>query len=228
MDPSSYLCGFCQSPLTSFTSKKDVEYVVCSSNKEEKKKEKKCPFFVKSILLKDYCFALLYNVKKIYKKNPPFCEHGNTSTLFLSQSKDNFNRPFFKCNNGPDYDPCSYFQWADEEPNKFTLSQNHSRPGYIAQEPVQPPSPPPTKFKKKKRKMELEFLPDVKRVNRTVLSPDDIEKIKRERKEFKKNKKNKKETNTTVLQEGNVQDPGTPYTPQELLSIEQLLEANFN
>ena len=133
MNPSSYLCGFCQSPLTSFTSKKNVEYVVCSSNEEEKKKEKKCPFFVKSILLKDYCFALLYSVKKIYKKNPPFCEHGNTSTLFLSQSKDNFNRPFFKCANGPGYDPCSYFQWADEEPNEFTLSQNHPRPGYIAQ-----------------------------------------------------------------------------------------------
>ena len=82
-------------------------------------------------LLKDYCFALLYSVKKIYKKNPPFCEHGNTSTLFLSQSKDNFNRPFFKCANGPGYDPCSYFQWADEEPNEFTLSQNHPRPGYI-------------------------------------------------------------------------------------------------
>ena len=227
MNPSSYLCGFCQNPLTSFTSKKDVEYVVCSSNEEEKKKEKKCPFFVKSILLKDYCFALLYSVKKIYKKNPPFCEHGNTSKLFLSQSKDNFNRPFFKCANGPGYDPCSYFQWADEEPNEFTLSQNHFRPGYIAQKPVQPPSPPPTKFKKK-RKMELEFLPDVKRVNRTVLSPDDIERIKRKRKEFKANKKNKKETDTTVLQEGNVQDPGTPFTPQELLSIEQLLEANFD
>ena len=76
--------------------------------------------------------------------------------------------------------------------------------------------------------MELEFLPDVKRVNRTVLSPDDIERIKRKRKEFKANKKNKKETDTKVLQEGNVQDPGTPFTPQELLSIEQLLEANFN
>ena len=227
MNPSFYLCGFCQSPLTSFTSKKNVEYVVCSSNEEEKKKEKKCPFFVKLILLKDYCFALLYSVKKIYKKNPPFCEHGNTSTLFLSQSKDNFNRPFFTCANGPGYDPCSYFQWADEEPNEFTLSQNHPRPGYIAQKPVQPSSPPPTKFKKK-RKMELEFLPDVKRVNRTVLSPDDIERIKRKRKEFKANKKNKKETDTTVLQEGNVQDPGTPFTPQELLSIEQLLEANFD
>ena len=227
MNPSSYLCGFCQSPLASFTSKKDVEYVVCSFNEEEKKKEKKCPFFVKSILLKDYCFALLYSVKKIYKKNPPFCEHGNTSKLFLSQSKDNFNRPFFTCANGPGYDPCSYFQWADEKPNEFTLSQNHPRPGYIAQKPVQPPSPPPTKFKKK-RKMELEFLPDVKRVNRTVLSPDDIERIKRKRKEFKANKKNKKETDTTVVQEGNVQDPGTPFTPQELLSIEQLLEANFD
>ena len=227
MNPSSYLCGFCQSPLTSFTSKKNVEYVVCSSNEEEKKKEKKCPFFVKSILLKDYCFALLYSVKKIYKKNPPFCEHGNTSRLFLSQSKDNFNRPFFKCANGPGYDPCSYFQWADEEPNEFTLSQNHLRSGYITQKPVQPPSPPPTKFKKK-RKMELEFLPDVKRVNSTVLPPDDIERIKRKRKEFKASKKNKKETDTTVLQEGNVQDPGTPFTPQELLSIEQLLEANFD
>ena len=227
MNPSSYLCGFCQSPLASFTSKKNVEYVVCSSNEEEKKKEKKCPFFVKSILLKDYCFALLYSVKKIYKKNPPFCEHDNTSTLFFSQSKGNFNRPFFTCANGPGYDPCSYFQWADEEPNEFTVSQNHPSPGYIAQKPVQPPSPPPTKFRKK-RKMELEFLPDVKRVNRTVLSPDDIERIKRKRKEFKANKKNKKETDTTVLQQGNVQDPGTPFTPQELLSIEQLLEANFD
>ena len=179
-------------------------------------------------LLRQINFAagLLFRVAVLREKDlqekPATCEHGNTSTLFLSQSKDNFNRPYFKCANGPGYDPCSYFQWADEEPNEFTLSQNHPRPGYIAQKPVQPPSPPHTKFKKK-RKMELEFLPDVKRVNRTVLSPDDIE-----RKEFKANKKNKIETDTTVLQEGNVQDPGTPFTPQELLSIEQLLEANFD
>ena len=29
-------------------------------------------------------------------------------------------------------------------------------------------------------------------------------------------------------EEGNIQDPGTPCTPQELLSIEQLLEATFD
>ena len=108
-------------------------------------------------------------VKKIYKVNPPFCEHGNTSTLYLSRSKANFNRAFFKCAKG--YDPCPYFQWADEEPNKFTLSQNHPRPGYFAQKPVLPPTPTPTKYKKKKR--ELKFLPAVKRITSITFPPDE-------------------------------------------------------
>ena len=139
-------------------------------------------------------------MKKTYKENSPFCEHGNTSTLYLSRSKKNFYRPFFKCANGRGYDPCRYFQWADEEPNEITLSQNHTRPGYVAQKPVLPLSPwPPIKSKKKKRKMEMEFLPHVKRVTSTVLPPDEVERIKRKRKEFKANKKSKKETDTTVL-----------------------------
>ena len=100
-----------------------------------------------SSFLKEYCFTLLYAVKKIYKENPPYCQHGNTSTLHLSKSKDNFNRAFFKCANRIDDDPCRYFQWADEEPNKFTLSQNHPRPSYFSQKPLLPP--PPAKITKR-------------------------------------------------------------------------------
>ena len=198
-------------------------------NEEE---EKKCPFFVKSSLMKDYCFALLYAVKKVYKENPPFCEHGNTSTLYLSRSKANFNRAFFKCANG--YDPCPYFQWADEEPNKFTLSQNHPRPGYFAQKPVLAPTPTPTKYKKK-RKMKLGFLPAVKRITSITFPPDEelvVPKRKKGPKEFKANKKIKKgipsPSQITVLQEGNNQDPGTPCTSQDIQSIEQLFEATLD
>ena len=184
-----------------------------------------------SSLLKDYCFALLYAVKKIYKENPLFCEHGNTSTLYLSRSKANFNRAFFKCANGLGYDPRTYFQWADEEPNEFTLSLNHPRPGYFAQKPVLPPTPTPTKSKKK-RKMKLGFPPPVKRITSIILPPDEelvAPKRKKGPKEFKVNKKSKKEisppppetdsTTTTVLQEGDI---------QELQSIEQLLEATLD
>ena len=129
MDPSSYLCGFCKCSLKTFDSKgtPSIEYTVCVNGEG---KEKKCPFFVKSSLLKDYCFVLLYNVKKVYKENPPFCEHGNTSTLFLSRSKDNFNRAFFKCANRAVDDPCSYFQWANEE--LPTSSPSHrTTPGLV-------------------------------------------------------------------------------------------------
>ena len=82
MNPS-YLCGFCKSPLKTFTCKKTpwMEYVVCSNEEEE---EKKCPLFVKSSLLKNYCFALLYAVKKIYKEN----HFANTATLPRSTSAD--------------------------------------------------------------------------------------------------------------------------------------------
>ena len=229
MDPSSYLYGFCKSPLTSFTSKKTppVEYVVCSSNDEKEKK--KCPFLTRLIMLNDYCKSLLYSVKKIYKENPPFCEHGNTSTLYLSTTKKNFYRPFFKCANRADDDPCRYFQWADEEPSKYTLSQNHTRPGYIAQKPESPSSP--TKYKNKKK--ELKFLPAVKRTTSIILPPDEelvAPKRKRGPKEFKANKKIKKEIppQITVLQEGNNQDPGTPCTSQDIQSIEQLFESAFD
>ena len=187
-----YLCGFCQSPLKTFDSQgtPSIEYTVCGNEEEEKK----CPFFVKSSLLKDYCSVLLYRVKKIYKENPPYCQHGNTSTLFLSISKKNFNRAFFKCANRADDDPCRYFQWADQEPNKYTLSQNHPRPGYFAQKPESPSTPTPTKYKKKKK--EIKFLPAVKRITSVILQPDQelvAPKRKKGPKEFKANKKIKKE-----------------------------------
>ena len=224
MNPS-YLCGFCQSPLKTFDSQgtPSIEYTVCGNEEEEKK----CPFFVKLSLLKDYCSVLLYRVKKIYMENPPYCQHGNTSTLYLSRSKDNFNRAFFKCANKIDDDPCRYFQWADKEPNKFTLSQNHPRPGYFAQKPVLPSTP--TKYKKK----EMKFLPAVKRITSIILPPDEelvATKRKKGPKEFKANKKIKKEISPqiTVLQEGNNQDPGTPRTSQDIQSIEQLFESTFD
>ena len=226
MNPS-YLCGFCKCLLKTFDSKgtPSIEYTVCVNGEG---KEKKCPF-VKSSLLKDYCSVLLYSVKKIYKENPPFCEHGNTSTLFLSRSKDSFNRAFFKCANRADDDPCRYFQWADQEPSKYTLSQNHARPGYVAQKPVLPSSP--TKYKKKK---ELKFLPTIKRTTSIILPPDEelvAPKRKKGPKEFKANKKIKKEISPpqiTVLQEGNNQDPGIPCTSQDIESIEQLFESAFD
>ena len=228
MNPS-YLCGFCKSPLKAFTCKKTppVEYVVCGNEEEEKKS----PFFVKSSLLKDNCFALLYAVKKIFKENPPFCEHGNTSTLYLSRSKANFNRAFFKCSNGLGYNPCTYFQWADEEPNEFTLSLNHPRPGYFAQRPVLPPPPAKiakrakTSSNKKKETTPVE-------VTYLTLPVKRARQFKKEPKEPKGNKKIKKEIPSppqiTVLQEGNNQDPGTPCTSQDIQSIEQLFEATLD
>ena len=173
----------------------------------------------------------LYRVKKIYKENPPHCQHGNTSTLFLSRSKKNFNRAFFKCANRADDDPCRYFQWADQEPSKCTLSQNHTRPGYLAQKLESPSTPTPTKYKKKK---ELKFLPAVKRITSIILPPDEelvAPKRKKGPKEFKANEKIKKEISPpqiTVLQEGNNQDPGTPCTSQDIQSIEQLFKSTLD
>ena len=228
MNPS-YLCGFCKSSLKTFDSKgtPSIEYTVCVIGEG---KEKKCPFFVKSSLLKDYCSVLLYRVKKIYKENPPYCQHGNTLTLFLSRSKKNFNRAFFKCANRIDDDPCRYFQWADEEPNEYTLDLNHPRDGYFSQKPVLPSSP--TKYKKKKK--ELKFLPAVKWITSIILPPDEelvAPKRKKGPKKFKANKKIKKEISPpkiTVLQEGNNQDPGTPCTSQDIQSIEQLFESTLD
>ena len=104
-----------------------------------------CPFFTKSRLLEDYCTVLLYRVKQTYKDLPPFCEHVKIATLFLSRTKANFNRPFFKCANSIDHDPCSYFQWADQDPNEFTLALNHPRSRYFSQKPPSPEA----KLKKK-------------------------------------------------------------------------------
>ena len=234
MNPS-YLCGFFQSSLKTFDSKgtPSIEYTVCVNGEG---KEKKCPFFVKSSLLKDYCSVLLYRVKKIYKENPPYCQHGNTSTLFLRRSKKNFNRAFFKCANRADDDPCRYFQWADEEPNEYTLDLNHPRDGYFSQKPLLPPSPAKiekrakTSSNKKKETKPIEVayfsLPvPVKRARQ----------FKKEPKEPKGNKKIKKEISPpppppqiTVLQEGNNQDPGTPCTSQDIQSIEQLFESTLD
>ena len=128
MNPSQ-LCGFCQSSLKTFTSKttSPADYTVCENKKDQ------CPFFTKTSLLEEYCSVLLYRVKQIYKGLPPFCKHDKPATLFLSRTKDNFNRPFFKCANNLEHNPCSYFQWADQDPNGYTIALNHTRPGYFSQ-----------------------------------------------------------------------------------------------
>ena len=147
------LCGFYQSPLKTFVSKgtPPIDYTVCEKNP--------CPFFTKSSLLDDYCSVLLYRVKPLYKGLPPFCQHDKSTTLLLSRTRDNFNRPFFKCAMKKDQDPCSFFQWADEDPNETTLALNHSRPGYFSQRPLLPPSTPALKKKK------MGILPPVKRIS---------------------------------------------------------------
>ena len=115
---SSQLCGFCQSPLKTFTRKptSPTDYTVC-----ENMKKNQCPFFTKTSLLQDYCSVLLYRVKQIYKDLPRSCEHDKTAMLFLSRTKANFNRPFFKCASKLDHDPCSYFQWKETTPIKVTF-----------------------------------------------------------------------------------------------------------
>ena len=222
MNPSQ-LCGFCKSPLKTFTSKTTspmpTDYTVC-----ENKKKRKCHFFTKTSLLEDYCTVLLNRVKKIYKDLPPFCEHVKIATLFLSRTKANFNRPFFKCTKNIDHDPCSYFQWADQDPNEYTLALNHPRSLYFSQKP---PPPPEAKLKKKR------CLDPLKATSIILPAPKRTHQFEKEPKE-PKNKKSKKDfppletATTTVLQEGNIQDPGTPCTPQELQSTEQLLDTTFD
>ena len=205
------LCGFCQSPLKTFVSKgtPPTDYTVCEKNP--------CPFFTKSSLLDDCCPVLLYRVKPIYKSLPSCCQHDKSTTLLLSTTRDNFNRPFFKCDMKKYQDPCSYFQWADEDPNEITLALNYTRRGNLSQRPL-PPPPPPAPRKKK-----MSFLPPVKRITRITSPPDE-----EPEKKMPKNKKGKKvypPPQITVLQEGTIQDPGTPCTSQDIQSIEQLLEA---
>ena len=167
---------------------------------------------------------MLYRFKQIYKEVPRCCQHDKTATLYLSRTKVNFNRLFFKCANNLDHDPCSYFQWADQEPNKYTFALNHL--SYL------PPPPPPlpslaAELKKKKKR----FLNLVKQITSIILpAPKRTLPFKKGPK-VPKNKKRKKETTTTtttVLQGSSIQDPGTPCTPQELQSIEQLLQATFD
>ena len=152
MNPSQ-LCGFCKSPLKTFTSKitSPTDYTIC-----ENKEKNQCPFFTKTSLLEDYCSVVVYRVKQNYKDGPPCCQHDRTATLHLSRTKAKFSRPFFKCDNNIDHDPCSYFQWADQDPNEYTLVL--SKPSYL------PPPSPASKLKKKKR-----FLNPVKQITSIIL-----------------------------------------------------------
>ena len=140
MNPSQ-LCGFCQSPLKTFTSRttSPTDYIVCKNKKKDQ-----CPFFTKTSLLEDYCSVVLYRAKQIYKDVPPCCEHDKSATLYLSRTKANCNRSFFKCANNLHHDPCSYFQWADQEPNEYIVALKH--PSYLP-----PPSSPtqPSKIARK-------------------------------------------------------------------------------
>ena len=148
------------------------------------------------------------------------CQHDKTATLYLSRTKVNFNRPFFKFAINPH--PCSYFQWADQEPNESTLALNH--PSYLPPSP--PPPPSPAAELKKKR-----FLNPVKQITSIYITRNPNARI-RSKKSRRNQRTSKKDIppleTTTVLQEGNIQDLGTTCTPQELQSIEQLLEATFD
>ena len=223
MNPSQ-LCGFCQSIffvkaflLKTFISKTTLptDYTLCENKNQ-------CPFFTKTSLLEDYCTVLLYRLKQIYKDLPPFCEHVKTASPFLSRTEATFNRPFFKCANSTDHDPCSYFQWTDQDPNEYTLALKHPTSRYFSQKP--PPPSPAAQLKKNKKRC----LDPLKVTSIMLPAPKRTLQFKKEPKE-PKNKKSKNDIppleTATVLQEGNIQDAGTPCTPQELQSIEQLLEA---
>ena len=70
------------------------------------------------------------------------------SHVIPQQNQANFDRPFFKCDNNLEHDPYSYFQWADQEPNEYTVALN--QPCYL---PPPLPSPvQPFKITKKKPK----------------------------------------------------------------------------
>ena len=112
--------GFSQSSLKTFTSKttSPIDYTVCENKKNQ------CPFFTNTSLLDEYCSVLRYRVKQIYKDKPLCREHDKTATLYLSRAKANFNLRFFKSANNLDHHPCSYFQWADQDPNEYTLQSS--------------------------------------------------------------------------------------------------------
>ena len=124
---------------------------------------------------------LLYRVKQIYKDLPACCQDDSPATLFLSRTKDNFNRPFFKCADKYDQDPCSYFQWADQDPSETILTLKPPRPGYLSQRPLLPPPPPSPAPEPKKKKIEMGFLPPVKRITSITLPPDEEPKQKSKR-----------------------------------------------
>ena len=65
MNPS-YLCGFCQSPLKTFDSQGTPSIEITVRGNEEE--EKKCPFFVKSSLLKDYWIVAVPREKHLQGK----------------------------------------------------------------------------------------------------------------------------------------------------------------
>ena len=87
---------------------------------------------------------VLYRVKQIYKDVPPCYQHDKIATLYLSRSKANFNRPF-KFAYNLDHDPCSYFKWADQEPDDYTVALN--QPNYLP-----PPSPKKPKGQQQQQK----------------------------------------------------------------------------
>ena len=194
------------SPLKTFTSKttSPTGYTVCENKKNQ------CPFFTKTSLLEDYCTMLLYHVKQIYQDLPPFCKQDKTATLSLSKTKVNFNRPFFMCGNNIEHDPCSYFQWADQDPNKFTLALNHPRSLYFSQNP--PPPSPEAKLKKKKR-----CLDPLKATSIILPVPKRTHQFKKEPKEPKNKKSTARDNHHHCLARRQYPRPWyTVYTPRTL------------
>ena len=74
--------------------------------------EKTCPVFCFENKLRDYCTSLTSKLLPLYKCFTPLCQCDRPTTLKVSGSEKNPQRPYFSCKSD---EQCKFFQWGDEE-----------------------------------------------------------------------------------------------------------------
>ena len=104
-----YPC-FCNAGLRRFKSKDGRHFLKC--------KNESCTLFVPEEKYTELMEAYEMRVDQMFKPyNFPHCYCEDASSLWVSHSSNNPDRPYFRCQDTSD-EKCDFFQWADVKPKK--------------------------------------------------------------------------------------------------------------
>ena len=101
--------------MNNLSQKQDTVFLKCKAGS--------CPLLIPEEKYSQLMDAFEMHVHECYKPNNfPLCHCDQISSLWVSQSKANPGRPYFRCRDNEENDKCDFFKWADVKKKTKSLA----------------------------------------------------------------------------------------------------------